>query len=271
MRFRAAWLACLLLTPTANLAAANPAAANPACPNGPLRVGYYKIGAAYRDGKGYDVDLVHELAQRLHCQIGSEMELPRLRALKMLENGLLDVGPSTIATPERKAYAWIYPYNHTKNLVLLYHATQARTLADLRADPALRWGAIRGYRHGPAQDKLLADLAAQHKVVIAEDEDDLYKMLSSGVVTAAFAQPLSYGRWLRDPLAARQITILDLFPEADMVASGLALSKSRFSQEAAEKWHQELVKMYQDGSLYAIMQRFLNEGAAKQMMRLPIN
>lgn len=40
------------------------AAAIPACPNGPLKIGYYKIGAAYRDGKGYDVDMVRELARR---------------------------------------------------------------------------------------------------------------------------------------------------------------------------------------------------------------
>ncbi|MBP4049956.1 transporter substrate-binding domain-containing protein [Chromobacterium violaceum] len=246
------------------------AAAIPACPNGPLKIGYYKIGAAYRDGKGYDVDMVRELARRLGCPIANETELPRLRALKMLETGQIDVSASTLATPDRLQYAWIYQYNHAKNMVLLNPAIQARTLATLLEDPALRWGAIRGYHHGPSQDKLLEELNARHKVVIANDEDDLYKMLGNGVVTAVFAQPFSYGRWLRELPNPNQIVVLDLYPETDMVASGLALSKARFSREAAEKWHQELLKMYQDGSLYDIMRRYLNESAARQMMQKPI-
>ena len=246
------------------------AAANPACPNGPLKIGYYKIGAAYRDGKGYDVDMVRELSRRLGCPIASETELPRLRALKMLSSGQIDVSPSTLASPDRLQYSWIYQYNHTKNMVLLNPAIQARTLAALREDPALRWGAIRGYHHGPSQDKLLEELNARRKVVIATDEDDLYKMLSSGVVTAIFAQPFSYGRWLRVLPNAGQIVVLDLYPETDMVASGLALSKARFGRAAAEKWHQELLKMYQDGSLYDILRRYLNESAAKQMMQKPL-
>ncbi|MDE1712188.1 hypothetical protein PWG14_05405 (plasmid) [Chromobacterium amazonense] len=102
------------------LALASHAAPNPACPNGPLRVGLYKFGVAYRDGNGYDVEMVRELARRLHCQIASETELPRLRALKMLESGQIDLGTSTLATPDRLVYAWIFPYNHTRNMVLLH-------------------------------------------------------------------------------------------------------------------------------------------------------
>ncbi|WP_434627365.1 substrate-binding periplasmic protein [Chromobacterium sp. CV08] len=252
------------------LSSACQAAPGPACPQGALKIGFYKIGAAYRDKHGYDVDLVRELAQRLRCPIASETELPRLRTLKMLETGQLDIGTSTIPTPERLAYAWIYPYNHSKNMVLLHPSVKARSLAELLQDPKLRWGAVRGYHHGPEQDKLLAELAARRQLLMAEDEDDLYKMLANGIVTAAFAQPFSYGRWLRDPLMARQVVILDLYPQTDRVASGLVLSKARFSQGAAERWHRELVKMYKDGTLYDILRRHLNDGAAKQMLQVPI-
>ncbi|MGC0151729.1 substrate-binding periplasmic protein [Chromobacterium vaccinii] len=252
------------------LSSACQAATSPACPQGALKIGFYKMGAAYRDNRGYDVDLVHELAQRLRCPIANETQLPRLRALKMLETGQLDIGTSTIPTSERLAYAWIYPYNHSKNMVLLHPSVKARTLVELDRDPTLRWGAIRGYHHGPEQDRLLADLAARRQLVTADDEDDLYKMLANGIVTAAFAQPFSYGRWLRDPLLARQIVILDLYPQTDMIASGLALSKARFSQQAAERWHRELVKMYKDGTLYSILRRHLSDGAVKQMLQLPI-
>ncbi|KUM03201.1 ABC transporter substrate-binding protein [Chromobacterium subtsugae] len=247
------------------------AAPNPACPNGPLRVGFYKFGAAYRMGQGYDVDMVRELARRLHCQIASETELPRLRALKMLASGQIDIGTSTLATPDRLAYAWIYPYNHTKNMVLLHPSLKERTLPDLLNDPALRWGMVRGYRHSPEQDQFLGQLDAQRRLVVADDEDDLYRMLNDGIVTAAFALPGSYGRWLRDPLLAKRIAVLDLFPASTPIASGMALSKVRFSRQAAERWHQELLKMDQDGSLLGILRRYISDGAAKQMMQLPLD
>ncbi|POA97115.1 ABC transporter substrate-binding protein [Chromobacterium sinusclupearum] len=260
-----AWLAsCLLALPSH-------AAPNPACPNGPLRVGFYKFGVAYRDGNGYDVDMVRELARRLHCPIASETELPRLRALKMLESGQIDLGTSTLATPDRLAYAWIFPYNHTRNMVLLHPSIHARALPELLRDPALRWGAIRGYRHSAQQDQLLAQMKAENKLVMANDEDDLFRMLDDGIVTAAFSLPTSYGRWLRDPQVAKRILVVDLFPSGETIASGLALSKARFSQEAAEHWHLELKKMYQDDSLLNILRRHLSEGAAKQMMQLPLD
>ncbi|QEL55423.1 substrate-binding periplasmic protein [Chromobacterium paludis] len=247
------------------------ASANSACPNGPIRVGFYKFGAAYRDGKGYDVDIVRELAKRLRCPIADEVELPRIRALKMLETGQIDIGTSTLATPDRLRYAWIYPYNHTKNMVLLHASIKARTLADLQNDPALHWGKVRGYRHSPQQDQLLAQMDAQHRLSVADDEDDLYRMLDDGIITAAFAHPSSYGRWLRDPLVAKRITVLDLFPNSETLASGIALSKARFSQAAAERWHQEVLNMYKDGSLLDILRRYLSEGAARQMMQQPLD
>ena len=260
------WSALALL-----FAAACQAAPNPACPSGPLRVGFYKFGAAYRMGKGYDVDMVRELARRLHCPIASEAELPRLRALKMLASGQIDIGTSTLATPDRLAYAWIYSYNHTKNMVLLHPSLKGRTLPDLLRDPALRWGMVRGYRHSPQQDKFLAQLDAQRRLVVADDEDDLYRMLDDGLVTAAFALPGSYGRWLRDPQVAKRIAVLDLFPASEPIASGMALSKARFSLQAAELWHQELLKMDQDGSLLGILRRYLNDSAARQMLQLPLD
>ncbi|POZ61150.1 substrate-binding periplasmic protein [Chromobacterium alticapitis] len=254
-----------LALPVLSLGLFAQACANPACPNGPLRIGFYKFGAAYRDGKGYDVDLVRELARRLRCPIAEELNLPRVRALKMLETGQVDIGTSTLSTPDRQAYAWIYIYNHTKNMVLLQASVKSRTLPDLLNDPAVRWGKVRGYRHSQQQDQWLAQMEARRKLVVADDEDDLYRMLDDGIVTAIFAHPASYGRWLRDPQVARRIAVLDLFPAGETLAGGIALSKARFSRDAAERWHQEVLKMYQDGSLFDILRRHLSEGAARQM------
>nr|WP_176426025.1 transporter substrate-binding domain-containing protein [Chromobacterium sp. ASV5] len=257
---------CLLLAMTQT----SVAAPNPACPNGPLKIGYYEFGVAYRDGKGYDVDLAHELARRLGCPIASEALFPRIRVLKLLESGGVDIGTSTIPSPERKAYAWIYPYNYSKNMVLLYSTVKARTLADLPKDPALRWGVIRGYRHSPEQDTFLARLARDNRTVVADDEDDLYRMLRSGVITAAFAHPLSYDRWMNTPAFQRHVIQLDLFPDSEAVAGGFVLSKKRFSEQSAELWHAELLKMYQDGTLRSLFRRYLSEDATRRIMQIPI-
>ncbi|ATP28594.1 ABC transporter substrate-binding protein [Chromobacterium violaceum] len=241
--------------------------ANPACPQGPLVIAYYDFGVAYHQGKGYDVDLVRELARRLDCPIRAEADYPRIRALKQLELGLADIGASTLITPERQRYLWLYPYNHSKNMVLLPRGSRADSLDDLLKSPALRWGAIRGYRHSPAQDRLLSELAQQRKLVIAESEDDLYRMLLNGLVDAALAHPISYDPWFRAHRAEQLINVRDFFPDAETIAGSIALSKARFAPAAAELWHQELRKMYRDGTLRAILRRYLSETSVDQILK----
>ncbi|WP_083370252.1 substrate-binding periplasmic protein [Chromobacterium sphagni] len=262
------WLvgcALLLMLPTAW------AAPNAACPQGPLVIAYYDFGVAYHKGKGYDPEIIHELARRLNCPIQNESDYPRPRVLKLLEIGQADIGTSTLITPERKRYLWLLTYHHSKNMVLLHRGVQASSLPELLQLPNLRWGMIRGYRHSPAQDKLLEDLVQQHKVVMAENEDDLYKMVCSGVVTAAFGHPVSYDPWLQSHQASQQVTVHDFFPDTETISGGLALSKARFSQEAAARWNDEIIRMYHDGSLRAIMRRHLSESSVEHALRLPLD
>ncbi|AXE31475.1 ABC transporter substrate-binding protein [Chromobacterium phragmitis] len=261
------WLAsCLLLLP----GFCAQGAPNPACPQGPLTLAYYDFGVAYHQGRGYDVELLHELAKRLDCPIRAEADYPRIRALKLLELGAADIGASTLITPDRQRYLWLYPYNHSKNMVLMSRAKQAATLEQLLQTPNLRWGAIRGFRHSPAQDRLLADLIQQRKLVIAESEDDLYRMLTNGLVDAIFAHPISYDPWLQAHRAERIVVVRDFFPDVETIAGSIALSKARFDRPAAELWHQELHKMYRDGSLRAILRRYLSEPSVDQVLKLPL-
>lgn len=246
-------------------------APNPACPNGPLTVAYYNFGVAYHSGKGYDPDIIHELSRRLNCPIQSEGDYPRLRVLKLLEIGQADIGTSTTVTPERQRYLWMAVYHHSKNLVLLHRGVNVSTLDALLKLPDLRWGMVRGYRHSPAEDKFLDELAQQHKIVIAANEDDLYKMVCSGVVTASFGHPISFDPWLQSHQAAQQVTVHDFFPDSEITAGSIVLSKARFSQQAATLWQDELRKMYRDGTLRAIMRRYLTEPSVDQALKLPLD
>ena len=243
---------------------------NPACPSGPLKVGFYEYGLAYHDGRGYDVDLIREIARRLHCPIASESVFPWVRTLKLLQIGEIDIATSATPTPDRLQYAWIYTYKHSKSMVLLRTEVQARTLTALPSDPKLRWGVIRGWKFSPMQDQLLAELAKRNKVVTAIDENDLYKMLTTGVITGALAHPTSYDDWLQAPSIRKQVVVLDLFPDVEATAGGVALSKKRFPESAAELWHAELKKMYRDGSLREIFRRFLSEETTDYLLRAPV-
>ncbi|MBW7565538.1 transporter substrate-binding domain-containing protein [Chromobacterium subtsugae] len=261
------WLAACLL---ALCLAAARAAPNPACPQGALAIAYYDFGIAYRQGKGYDPEIIHELARRLNCPIQSETDYPRLRVLKLLEIGQADIGTSTLITPERQRYLWLLPYHHSKNMVLLHRGVQANSLAELLKLPDLRWGMVRGYRHSPAQQKMLDELTLQHKVVVAENEDDLYKMVCNGVVSAAFGHTVSYDPWLQNHQAQQQVTVHDFFPDSEIIAGGIALSKARFSQGAAELWSEEVRRMLRDGSMRAIMRRHLSPAAVEQLFKQPL-
>ncbi|AUH50867.1 ABC transporter substrate-binding protein [Chromobacterium sp. ATCC 53434] len=261
------WLAAcaLLLFLPAARAAPNP------CPVTPLVIAYYDFGVAYHQGKGYDPDIIHELARRLGCPIQSEADYPRPRVLKLLEIGQADIGASTTITPERQRYLWLLPYHHSKNMVLLHRGVQANTLQELLKLPELRWGVIRGYRHSPAEDKLLDELTQQRKIVVASNEDDLYHMVCNGVVTAVFGHPISFDPWLQSHQAGQQVTVRDFFPDSEIIAGGIALSKVRFSQESAALWNAELQRMYRDGSLRAIMRRYLGEASVEQSLKQPLD
>ncbi|WP_158253727.1 substrate-binding periplasmic protein [Chromobacterium alticapitis] len=248
------------------LAAAD-AAPNPACPNGPVSIAYFDYGAAYHEGKGYDVETLHELVKRMGCPIQSDAEYPRIRVLKLLEIGQADLSASTTVTPERQRYLWMLPYHYTKNLVLLRPGAQAETLDDLLKIPDLRWGMVRGYRHGPAGDKMLEELARQGKVAVAANDDDLYKMVCGGVVTAVFGIPISYDPWLSAHPNCQRIVIRDMFPDSETSPGAIVLSKQRFSQQAAELWQAELRRMFRDGSIRAIMLRYYSAPAVDKLLK----
>ncbi|MBN3006521.1 transporter substrate-binding domain-containing protein [Chromobacterium alkanivorans] len=239
------------------------------CPADGLKVGYYLIGSAYENGHGYDVDLVHELARRLGCKIAQEDVYPRIRVLKMLEHGQLNLGTSAVPTADRRKYSWIYPYFYSKNMILLSKQIGARTLEQLLAEPAVKWGVIRGYRHSPEQDAFIEQLAKRGKVVMANDERDLYAMLSQSIVTAAFAHPFSYDSWLNSPALSGQVTVLDLFPSSERIAGGLMLAHSAFNQQQAEQWQAELQQMAKDGSLRKIFGKYLSADGVAQLQLLP--
>ena len=236
-----------------------------ACPAGGLKVGYYLMGGAYEEGRGYDVDLVHELARRMGCKIAQEEAYPRIRVLKMVEHGQLNVATSTIPTADRQKYAWIYPYFYSKNMILLSSRVAARTLDQLLADPAVKWGTIRGYRHSPEQDAFIEQLGKRGKVVMANDEHDLYVMLSQHIITAAFAHPHSYDRWLNSPALSGQVEVLDLFPTSERVAGGLVLARSDFNPQQAEQWQAQLQQMIKDGSLRKILGKYLSPESVARM------
>ncbi|MBN3006522.1 transporter substrate-binding domain-containing protein [Chromobacterium alkanivorans] len=247
-------------------AAAHAASAPPACPAEGLKVGYYPTATAYENGKGYDVDLVHELARRLGCKIREEREYPRLRVLLLVQHGKLNLATSTIPLQKRLRYAWVLPYTRDRNMTLLSPAVQGKTPEQWLNDPKLKWGAVIGYRNSPLQDYFLQQMAKRDKLICAANEEDLLDMLRSGSISAAFSQPQVYDHWVSgQPRARLQVKVMDPFGDSSL-ENGLVLSHRGFSEPQMRLWRAELEKMRADGSLQRILRKYLSEDSVRGML-----
>ncbi|WP_374424363.1 substrate-binding periplasmic protein [Chromobacterium sp.] len=241
-------------------------AAAPACPAEGLKVGYYPTATAYEGGKGYDVDLVHELARRLDCKIREEREYPRLRVLLLVQHGKLNLATSTIPLHKRLRYAWVLPYTRDRNMTLLNPAVQSKTPEQWLNDPKLKWGAVIGYRNSPLQDHFLQQMAKRDKLICAANEEDLLAMLRSGSITAAFSQPQVYDHWLNgQPRARLKVKVMDPFRDSSL-ENGLVLSHRGFTERQMRVWRDELAKMREDGSLHRILRKYLSEDSVRGML-----
>ncbi|WP_114153630.1 substrate-binding periplasmic protein [Chromobacterium haemolyticum] len=247
-------------------AAAAAGSAAPACPAEGLKIGYYPTATAYEGGKGYDVDLVHELARRLGCNIREEREYPRLRVLLLVQHGKLNLATSTIPLQKRLRYAWVLPYTRDRNMTLLNPAVQGKTPEQWLNDPKLKWGAVIGYRNSPLQDYFLQQMAKRNKLICASNEEDLLDMLRSGAISAAFSQPQIYDHWINgQPRGRLQVKVMDPFHDSSL-ENGLVLSHRSFSEVQMRRWQAELDKMRADGSLQRILRKYLSEDSVRSML-----
>jgi polar amino acid transport system substrate-binding protein len=242
------------------------AAAAQAAPCGPFTVTMYEHGALYYHAAGgwagIDKDVVEELARRTGCKLPMRLE-SRVRIWTMLRDGLLDITVSGLATPERLQYAYFLPYLQTRNLVLLRNeiADTAPTMAQFLANPTLRIGTIKSFKHGAGYDAWLDKLRAQGRVHEAPDYISLLRLFQNGRVQAILQLNTNVPALQRDEALAALFRVQDWVPQENLQAS-LVVSRTRVPAPVRLALEQALHAMREDGTLRTIIERHVGADRA---------
>jgi len=247
------------------------AAAAPAidCGERPIRLAFFENGYAYSDGVGIDKDLADEIERRSGCRFVFSIE-PRARIWADLESGTLDMATFAIETPERDQFVWYAMYLATKFYALV-RKDVARTVksgADFMARPELKFGAVRAFRHGPAQERLIDQLRASQRIDECADVKVLFKKFQARRFEAMFAEPLTFKKYLRDLNIDNDYVIEDWTPNQADVPHGLVMSKHRFTEAQAAQWQRLISAMRTDGTLERMFRRYFPAADVIPMLKV---
>lgn len=237
-----------------------------ACPRNGLRIGYLSLGGNYQDGVGIDVDIIKELSKRSGCAISRAEEMPRLRSIKMLATGDLNLLPSLALTPERAALGFALHYEVSKNLVVMDKKIPPKSIEALASMPNLLWGVVRGYAYSPHQAEFIQRQRSMNKVLDANDTEDLFQLLDKGLVQAVLAHPLVFSKTLQRMPINQKLQVFDGFPEDPPLEGVILLSRQDFTEQDARRWHTLLQQMKDDGTLLAIMTRHTDATIAAHLL-----
>ena len=184
------------------------------CGDQPIRLALYENGSFYYSeggqNQGIDKDVVDELMKRSACKFDVKV-MTRARIWADLSTGDLDMSVSGIQNPQRDKFAWFANYLILKNYVVMQSgaALSAPTAASFLQQRKLQFGAVRSFKHGAQQDKLLEDLRAEQRVQDSANAETLFKKLKEGRIDALFSQPPVYRKYIQDMGLQKDVTVLD--------------------------------------------------------------
>lgn len=240
------------------------------CGKEPIRLSFLDYGLLYDPaggGHGIDKDIVDELIKRTGCRFDTRV-LPRARSWADLASGDLDMFPTGIQNAERDRFAWFIHYMGMKNYAIVHvkNAASIKRAEDFIANKSLKFGVVRSFVHGEAQDKWLEQLRKEQRVQESPDAENLYKKLKEQRVDAMFSQPVVYHRNLKLLEMEKVVAVQDWTPNERGVAHGLVLSKKRFSEADAQRWRAVMAQMREDGTLKKIFSRYLAADEVAKML-----
>ncbi len=231
----------------------------------PVRVAMFEFGVLYRasTGDGVDSRLLDVLAQRSGC-VFERVLMPRARIWHELQGGTLDMATGAIPTPERKAFGYLMPYLTTRNVVLVRKAVGAvpDSMAAFSAG-SLRVGMVRSFKHEPAYDSWLSDLAAKGRVKEVADVAELFRYLERGMVDAVVSQPIVFREYIDAERLRRDLVMRDWAPSEQFSVGSFIFSRKSFTPEQAVRWEALVVGMLKDQTMLKIVQGFMPADQAR--------
>ena len=255
-----AMLTCTILAwPLATLAGDKPDCTRP------LSLALHDHGLLYssQTGEGIDKDFADELIRRSGCKVNLST-LPRARIWQLIESGALDFSLSGISNEARDQFAAFAWYFSNKYYLLVRNDVGVRTLADFERQPALRLGAIRGFRYSPTANRLVDRLDATTRVDYATNLDALYQVLLGNRVQALIIEPFDYPA-LENTRIRALTQILEF--EDPPVLHGLIMSKKSLPAAQQAAWRALVEDMRADGSVQRIFEKYFKPELARSMTR----
>lgn len=247
---RSGWLALMLLTsPSAHAGCTRPLDA-PMAPAG-LSVMF--------DGEragGLYPTLLRELGVTLDCEFLIS-RMPRARVQKLFESGQADLLTPASASPSRDADGEFVPLIQVRaSLVTLSRVKQVpRSLAALLAQRNFKLAVVRGFTFGPAYDRALATLRAQHRLIEEPDPAGVGRALRQGLAEGAIMSAnILLGTLAHEPDLAplvpqARVQALDELRWAD---SGLYLSRHTLSEDERRMLRAALMQAARSGRVWRL-------------------
>lgn len=140
---------------------------------------------SYRDGKGdlvgLDVDLTKAILDRAGCAYRAD-EIPAKRALKMLENGEVDLVAAASVTPERQTYGYFSAPYRQERVVMFVRRDDPATHGIMRFEDVLaahlHIAAGSSGSYGPAYDAARPQLEAAGLLVLNASLEQRLELLA---------------------------------------------------------------------------------------------
>ena len=216
---------------------------------------------ASQTDQGIDKDIADELVRRSACKLSITL-MPRARIWQLIESGALDFSLSGISNEARDRFAAFAWYFSNKYYLLLRDDAGVQTPADFERNPALRLGAIRGFRYGPAANRFVDQLDAQGRVSYASHLDPLYQVLLDKRVQSMIIEPFDYPSVTSTDIRAH--TLIREFDDPP-VPHGLIMSRKSLPPAQQQAWRDLLNGMRADGTVQRIFEKYFKPELARAM------
>lgn len=232
----------------------------------PIRLALLSNAIVYRDGKGFDPDMIAELQRRTGCTFEARL-MPRAVTWDGLADGSLDMVTNGVPNDQRRQQAFFIPtlFYRNKLIVPAALAPQIARFSDFQKIPGAQFGTVRGYWNGPYFEGTVRMLYSQGRVREYPNDSARFAALRSGEVSALIAHDINLNQMLP---ADEQLNyrVLDLNPGPSL-AVGLLLSRRTFTAPQASEWLRLLETMRLDGSLAALVRTHMPAHLVEEFLR----
>lgn len=229
--------------------------------------GLYERGA---DGveRGFDVDVVRELGQRVGCEMRIE-PTNTARTWALLSSGEVQISSGIGYAPERRAEVDFLLLARVRGAVVMRsaQAEATPTRAAFNASPSLLLGVTRRARRGAATQTWVDKLQAEGRIREGTDAPELLRLLGAGRVHAVLLFPHVLAG--QPATWTAQHRVLD-WMEGDTYQFGLAASRRGVPEALRERLAAAAESARRDGTLQRLAERHFGNELARWGEFVPV-